>query len=117
MPRRPRAGGTPEEEFAAWFNRMDVPIEGTYSETALGDFLAARMDAQGYPAPTQDQVAGLWGNLVRGFDLQEVGIKSFLQRATIGPQLRFGITGMRGSFGITRARQIYTERTGRPAPY
>lgn len=117
MPTKPRPGGTPDEEFEAWFIRLDVTIEGTYNMDALGQFMKDRAQQDGFTAPGENAIRGMWDHVEKGWDFKEVGIKSFVMRATIGPSLRFGITGMRGAFGITRAREIYTERTGEAAPW
>lgn len=101
---------TPIEDMLEILEAMDIPLEDTVTierfQSALGDFLNAKT-AEGRVHQTDAMVAAL--NMK--FDkMIPMGITPKRINFGWGHQLRFGISGRKGWFGIEKTRKIMGER-------
>ena len=103
--------------YAQWLARLEVGVADVVTIERLQGFMERRFARDEMFAPTGNQVKAVFGAKQNVFRFQEAGLKPFNSRTAIGSSLRFGITGMRGAFGLTRARVIFQERTGGVAPF
>lgn len=104
------------QAYEHWLTREEVPIDAYSSKEAMADFLSKRRLRKGEFPLSERQVQALWDNSPTIRRWLEPGIRPYQFKSTIGTGQRYGIKGMRGSFGLQRAREIYQQRTGQLPP-
>ncbi|KKM68437.1 hypothetical protein LCGC14_1460910 [marine sediment metagenome] len=103
--------------YVEWLARMEVGVASVVTIERLQEWMDRRFIKDDKMLPTDEQVEAVFGAKQAVYRFQEAGLKPFNSRTAIGASLRFGVTGMRGAFGLTRARAIFFERTGGVAPF
>ena len=125
MSRRGQLGDTDPAEFDTWLEHLlqedmgddKLSLESMGKMDAMRGFLDDRSLLSGTADSREAATQGLWQAVEKRFAWGEAGVRPFLMKAQTGGQLRFGIQGMRGSFGFERARQIWEDRIGNIFPF
>ncbi len=110
--------------YAQWLARLEVGVADVVAIERLQGFMERRFAQDEMFAPTGRQVQAVFGAKQAVYRFQEAGLKPFNSKTAIGSGLRFGISNMGGrfprmpgAFGLIRAREIFSERTGSVAPF
>lgn len=113
----PRRGVATAEEYEAWLARLDIPVEDTVSQERLSSRVRAIFESNDILPPTGRMIDALWDATQSHYAWQEAGVKPVSANFAFGASVRYYFSGLRGGFGVTRAREIYAERTGRETPF
>ena len=94
-----------EERYLEWLERLEIPIEETATQQRLIDYLVNELNY------SDDQIDALVGTVdFRDIELESVGIHPFTIVFEWGKAIRYGISGLPGSWGFTRMMEIFDRR-------
>ena len=94
---------TPPEDFVAFLERLEVPIEETTTKERFQEWLRGQIHPHAYEKAKDI----LWEYLVDYYDeLAPMGVRPVAVRYWWGTELRWAITGYPGLWGYKRMKEI-----------
>lgn len=90
-----------EERYQEWLDRLEIPIENMTDIATLQSYLKDEFGITG-----DAQIAALWSSTQVSADFAEHGIRAVTVTYPWGKELRYGVQGMAGLWGLTRIQEI-----------
>jgi hypothetical protein len=92
------------EEYGDTLVRLDIPIEEQIDKTRFIKYLAEELGIT-----SLDFQESLWSEVDTSFLMSEHGIKGVTIHYPWGVEVRYGIQGLPGLWGLARVREIMEE--------